>query len=89
MTNEVFAFTPAPMLDLLEELAADADDDGLPDLGHELLPRLVEAGRARESRFDAYWRDVGTIPAYHAGHLDLLGHDPQLDLDDPAWSVLT
>lgn len=89
IANEVFVFTPAPFLDALERLADDADDDGLDDLGHELLPLLVERGAARESRFEGYWRDVGTVEAYWASHQDLLAEPPPIDLGDPAWPVLT
>ena len=77
------------VLDLLEELAAEEGDDGLDDLGDELLPRLVDDGHAREHRFGGYWRDVGTIPAYWEAHQELLADDPPIDLDDPAWPVLT
>ncbi len=83
---EVFVFRPSPLLDALDELAGD---DGLEDLGHELLPRLVDSGEVREHRFDGYWRDVGTIPAYWGCHQELLGEDPPIDLDDPGWPVLT
>src|SRR3954470_9084669 len=89
VANEVFAFTPGPVLDALEELAGEAGDEGLDDLGDGLLPRLVEAGRAREHRFDGFWRDVGTVPAYWECHQELLGADPPIDLDDPAWPILT
>ena len=82
-------FRPAPLLDTLDELAEQAGEDGLEDLGHELLPRLVDAGEVREHRFDGYWRDVGTIPAYWDCHQELVGDDPPIDLDDPAWPVLT
>ncbi len=63
ISNEVFVFRPAALLDTLEEVAAEAGEDGLKDLGHELLPRLVAGGGAHEHRFTGYWRDVGTIPA--------------------------
>ena len=89
MANEVFVFSPGPVLDALEEIAADAGEDSLEDLGDELLPRLVDAGRAREHRFDDYWRDVGTVDAYWESHQELVGDDPPIDLDDPAWPVLT
>jgi len=88
--NEVFVFTPGPTLDLLDELAKDADEEeGLQDLGHGLLPALVEQGVAREHRFEGYWRDVGTIEAYHSSHMDLLGKDPAFVLDDVSWPLVT
>lgn len=87
--NEVFVFDPGPTLDLLERLAEDAGEDGLQDLGHELLPTLARQGDAREHRLEGYWRDVGTVEAYHASHMDLLGEQPAFRLDDPSWPLLT
>lgn len=89
VTNEVFVFTPGPVLDLLEELGEAAGEDGLEDLGDDLLPRLVQAGRAREHRFDGYWRDLGTIDAYHAAHMDLLDDEPPFDPGDRSWPLVT
>jgi glucose-1-phosphate adenylyltransferase len=89
VANEVFVFRPQPLLETLEQLADEAGEDDLEDLGHELLPRLVSDGEARESRFDGYWRDVGTVDAYWQGHQDLLADPPPIDLDDPGWPVLT
>lgn len=87
--NEVFVLDPGPTLDLLDELAEQAGDEGLQDLGHALLPALVGRGVAREHRFEGYWRDVGTLEAYVAAHADLLGGEPAFRLDDPAWPLLT
>jgi glucose-1-phosphate adenylyltransferase len=89
VSNEVFVFRPAALLDTLDELGADAGEEGLQDLGTALLPRLVDAGGAREHRFEGFWRDVGTIPAYWSAHQELLAPAPPLSLDDPAWPVLT
>ena len=89
ISNEVFVFRPAALLDTLDELADAAGEDGLQDLGHELLPLLVEGGGAREHRFGGYWRDVGTIPAYWNAHRELVADEPPIDLDDPDWPVLT
>jgi glucose-1-phosphate adenylyltransferase len=66
-----------------------AGEEGLEDLGNDLLPRLVEDGAAREHRLDGYWRDVGTVPAYWEAHQDLLADEPPIDFDDPAWPLLT
>jgi glucose-1-phosphate adenylyltransferase len=89
VANEVFVFRPEPLLEALEELAAVHGEEELEDLGHEVLPRLVAAGAAREARFDGYWRDVGTVDAYWECHQELLDEPPPIDLDDPAWPVLT
>jgi glucose-1-phosphate adenylyltransferase len=89
VTNEVFVFTPGPVLDLLDELGAAAGDDGLEDLGDDLLPLMVQAGRAREHRFTGYWRDLGTVEAYWEAHMDLLADQPPFDPGDHAWPVIT
>ena len=89
VANEIFAFTPGPLLEVLEELADEAGEDDLEDLGHEVLPRLVAAGAARELRFGGYWRDVGTVDAYWRCHQELLVDPPPIDLDDGDWPVLT
>jgi glucose-1-phosphate adenylyltransferase len=88
-TNEVFVFTPRPTLDRLEALAADAGEDGLDDLGSQLLPDQTRDGLARAHPLKGYWRDVGTIPAYWEAHRDFLAAEPPIDLDDPAWPVHT
>jgi glucose-1-phosphate adenylyltransferase len=89
VANEVFAFRPAPLLDTLDELAEQAGEEGLEDLGDELLPRLVDAGAARAHSFGGYWRDVGTVEAYWTCHQELLEDPPPIDLDDQDWPVLT
>ena len=89
IANEVFVFEPRRVLDTLDELAEEAGEDGLEDLGHELLPRLVDDGEVCEHRFDGYWRDVGTIPSYWETHQELVQDEPPIDLDEPAWPVLT
>jgi glucose-1-phosphate adenylyltransferase len=89
VANEVFVFTPEPMLDLLEEVAAEADEDHLEDIGDDLLPRIVADGGAREHRHEDYWRDVGTVAAYWECHMELVEDEPPIDLDDSAWPILT
>ncbi|MDQ3866562.1 MAG: glucose-1-phosphate adenylyltransferase [Actinomycetota bacterium] len=90
VATEVFLFQADLLLDSLDRLADAVDDDsGLADLGDELLPRLVREGRTREYRLDGYWRDVGTVESYWEAHMELLGADPPIELDDPAWPILT
>jgi glucose-1-phosphate adenylyltransferase len=88
-TNEVFVFSPQPTLDRLEEFAEKAGDDGLEDLGTQLLPAQTRDGLARAYPLTGYWRDVGTVPAYWSAHRDFLAEEPPIDLDDPSWPVHT
>lgn len=89
VSNEVFVFDPGPVLDLLDELAGEAGDEGAGDLGDELWPRLVERGVVRQHRHDGYWRDVGTLDAYWEANMDFADENPPLDLDDDSWPIRT
>lgn len=85
--TEVFAFDGP---ELVARLAALADAEGSAgDYGDSLVPDLVAEGRAVDHHLDGYWRDLGTISAFHRAHMELLGDDPAVDLDDPDWPFLT
>lgn len=74
-------------------LIADArDPSSSHDFGKDILPRLAAGGKAFVHRFSSpqvngrsYWRDVGTIDALHAAHMDLL-LDPEA-LDVSGWPL--
>lgn len=92
VTTEVFVYDAPKLLKTLEELAAengDGEGSGLSDFGNELIPRLVEGGRAYEHRFSGYWMDVGTPDSYWQSHMDLLADEPPLELDEPGWPIRT
>jgi glucose-1-phosphate adenylyltransferase len=87
---EVFVYDAATLLDTIEALAAGDEGEGsLRDFGHELLPRLVEAGHAYEYRLPGYWRDVGTVDSYWSAHMDLVDGAAMVDLDRSDWPILT
>ena len=90
---EIFVFNTASLISHLEaaerEVAAGGEDAELGDIGDNILPAMVQAGHAREWRHEQYWRDVGTIESYWAGHMDLLGDRPTYRLDVPGWSLRT
>lgn len=94
--TEVFAFDGPVLLEHLARLAGDtrADDGGdhggsAGDYGDRLVPDLVADGRVVEHRLEGYWRDVGTLAAFHRAHMELVAPDPPLVLDDPDWPFLT
>lgn len=86
---------------LRELLIADAEDpNSTHDFGNDLIPQIVKNGKAMAHRFTdscvrsteiapAYWRDVGTIDAFHAANINLTEFDPDLDLWSKDWPIWT
>ena len=82
---------------LFEQLRIDAADPASRrDFGHDILPRVVQthavhafAFRDENRKRHAYWRDVGTVDAYHEANMDLIEVDPQLNLYDEHWPIRT
>lgn len=87
---------------LVEALRADAADEGsVHDMGGNIIPMLVDSGQAVVYDFDrnevpgstdrdrGYWRDVGTLDAYHDAHMDLVSVHPIFNLYNRGWPILT
>lgn len=86
---------------LIELLRADAGNGASShDFGKDLIPHVVQHGKAVAHRFsrsciraeaepEAYWRDVGTIDAYWEANIDLTDVVPQLDIYDRSWPLWT
>lgn len=84
---------------LFEQLERDAaDPNSSRDFGKDIIPYLVEHGRAFAHRFtqscvrsdeadEPYWRDVGTLDAYWQANIDLTDVIPPLDLYDASWPI--
>ena len=86
----------------VELLIADAkDNNSRHDMGGNIIPSFVQAGWAgvydftqndmpgatAKDRF--YWRDVGTIDAYHEAHMDLVSIEPEFNLYNRKWPIWT
>ena len=86
---------------LFEQLRRDAaDPTSSRDFGKDIIPHLVQHGKAVAHRFtsscvrsssetQAYWRDVGTVDAYWDANIDLTDLVPALDLFDHDWPIWT
>lgn len=86
---------------LRDLLLKDAEDpDSKHDFGGDLIPEIVKNGKAMAHKFDdscvrhnpegpAYWRDVGTVDAFHQANIDLTDFTPDLDLWDTNWPIWT
>jgi glucose-1-phosphate adenylyltransferase len=87
---------------LIEALTADAENDSSRhDMGGDIIPSFVSRGEAQVYDFTAnevpgsterdraYWRDVGTLDAYHEAHMDLVSADPVFNLYNLDWPIWT
>jgi len=86
---------------LIETLKVDAGDEGsVHDMGGNIIPMMTEKGMAQvydfadndvpgaTDRDRGYWRDVGTIDAYHDAHMDLVNVHPVFNLYNRQWPIL-
>jgi glucose-1-phosphate adenylyltransferase len=94
----IYLFDTRVLLRALEDDAAQAGSSH--DFGHDIIPTLLRAGaRLHAHRFERscvnmvddrpYWRDVGTVDAYWAANLDLTHVQPELNLYDDDWPILS
>ncbi len=86
---------------LIEQLRRDAaDPESSHDFGGDLIPYLVENGKAVAHRFSdscvmtgseprPYWRDVGTVDAFWLANIDLTEFEPELDIYSRNWPIWT
>jgi len=82
---------------LFEQLIRDADDrQSSHDFGHDIIPYVIDKYRVYAYPFSdpdtgqqAYWRDVGTVDAYWAANMELIGVTPELNLYDRSWPIWT
>jgi glucose-1-phosphate adenylyltransferase len=94
-----YVFTSKTLIDALykdQENKASAHD-----MGGNLITMLTEAGEAAHYDFGqnivpgtsdrdrGYWRDVGTLDAYHEAHMDLISVHPIFNLYNFEWPILT
>jgi glucose-1-phosphate adenylyltransferase len=77
------------------------DENSSHDFGKDILPRMV--GKAEIFAYNfmtnsipgepkdklPYWRDVGTLDAFYDANMDIRAIDPELNLFNPQWPLLT
>jgi glucose-1-phosphate adenylyltransferase len=94
----IYVFDTAFLIDLLRKDGADERSEH--DFGKDLIPFIVKNGKAVAHKFSdscvmtgtekaPYWRDVGTIDAFHAANLDLTDFTPELDIYSEDWPIWT
>ena len=94
----IYVFETQYMFKLLREDAANPDSSH--DFGKDLIPNIVNTGKAIAHPFsrscvrsgkekEPYWRDVGTVDAFWQANIDLTDFTPELDLYDRNWPIWT
>ena len=82
---------------LEQALIADANHpQSTHDFGRDIIPEAAERVRVMAYTFEdktrgvpAYWRDIGTLDAYHEANMDLVQVTPLCNLYDQAWPIRT
>jgi glucose-1-phosphate adenylyltransferase len=82
---------------LFEQLIKDADQTYSDhDFGKDIIPGVIEKYRVMAYPFrdpnteeQGYWRDVGTVDAFWAANLELIGVTPELNIYDTEWPIWT
>jgi glucose-1-phosphate adenylyltransferase len=59
------------------------------DFGRDVIPGAIGERRVFAYAYDGYWRDIGTIPAFHEANLDLTRPLPSLNLYSPNFPIYT
>ncbi|MFF0542892.1 glucose-1-phosphate adenylyltransferase [Nocardia thailandica] len=92
-----YVFTTRVLVDAIRADAENGDSDH--DMGGDIIPTLVAAGEAAvydfadnevpgaTERDRGYWRDVGTIDAFYAAHMDLVSVHPVFNLYNKHWPI--
>jgi len=67
---------------------AEKNNDSAGDFGHDIIPKMMADDlNFYAYTFKDYWKDVGTVESYWQAHMDLLGENPELDLQDRNWII--
>jgi glucose-1-phosphate adenylyltransferase len=91
-----YLFRTRVLVDALRKARARGERD----FGRDVLPQLVHTHRlfaydfarneipgVQDSEERGYWRDVGTLDAYFAANMDMLGEAPRFNLFNPRWPI--
>lgn len=84
----IYIFTTDLLLAALREDSVDQTSEH--DFGKNIIPKLLDDGkRLYTYEFNGFWRDVGTISSYHETSMDLLGPNPEFDIFDEKFPIMS
>jgi glucose-1-phosphate adenylyltransferase len=94
-----YIFSTDMLLRCVEE--DQKDENSSHDFGKDILPRMVDKAEIFAYDFMTnsipgepkdklpYWRDVGTLDAFYDANMDIRAIDPELNLFNQQWPLLT
>jgi len=94
-----YIFSANALVDVLNQDAFA--DHTKHDMGGDIMPAFVRDGQCGVYDFydnvvpgatekdRNYWRDVGTLDAYHEAHMDLVSVVPEFNLYNERWKIFT
>jgi glucose-1-phosphate adenylyltransferase len=90
----VYVFNTETLVKRLIEDAKNKDTEH--DFGKNIIPLMIKRDRVfsfpfidKNTKKPGYWRDVGTLEAYWETSMDMLADQPNVDMYDPEWPILT
>jgi glucose-1-phosphate adenylyltransferase len=90
----IYIFNREYLFDMLVQDAGDANSAR--DFGKDIIPSAIRENRVfaypfrdPDSEDKSYWRDVGTVDAYWAANMELIGVTPELNLYNHDWPIWT
>lgn len=98
ISQGIYIFKKSVLLSFLRDDHTDEKSEH--DFGKNIIPRMVQAGKKvcfydhgtniiPGERIKGYWRDVGTIDAYYEAMMDQTQFEPDLDLYNENWKIIT
>jgi glucose-1-phosphate adenylyltransferase len=94
-----YIFNSETLLDAIDEDSQIQESSH--DFGKNIIPGLIKKKRVFAYDFSTneieghtehnrgYWRDVGTLDAYHEANMDLVSYNPRFNLYNPGWPMRT
>ena len=82
----IYIFNTKLLIKYLEDDEADPNSSN--DFGKNIIPNFLNNGeKLFSSRFEGYWKDVGTISSLWEANMDLIGDDPILNPVDRDFKI--
>ncbi len=82
----IYIFSTKKLYQYLTEDSKDPKSDN--DFGKNILPTMLASGEKMMAyEFNGYWKDVGTIDSLFEANMDLLGDNPNFDINDSSWKI--